>query len=88
MLHFWVECIMKIDRADDIAQVETVRKIVGDSIVVGVDANQRWRVALIDDAPLWDLERAVQFAQACADLGVAWIEEPLDMYAYDELAKQ
>jgi L-alanine-DL-glutamate epimerase-like enolase superfamily enzyme len=72
---------------EDIAQVETVRKAVGDTMQIGVDANQGWRVALIDDAPLWDLARAVEFARACADLDVAWIEEPLDMYAYDELAK-
>jgi D-galactarolactone cycloisomerase len=60
---------------------------VGDSMAIGVDANQGWRVALIDDAPLWDLERALTFAEACAGLDVAWIEEPLDMYAYDELAE-
>jgi len=71
---------------DDIAQVSAVRKAVGDTMQIGVDANQGWRVALIDDAPLWDLARAAEFARACADLGVAWIEEPLDMYAYDELA--
>ena len=56
-------------------------------MVIGVDANQGWRVALIDDAPLWTLERASEFARACAGLGVAWLEEPLDMYAYDELAE-
>jgi L-alanine-DL-glutamate epimerase-like enolase superfamily enzyme len=44
-------------------------------------------VALIDDAPLRTLERATDFARACADLDVAWIEEPLDMYAYDEQAE-
>jgi L-alanine-DL-glutamate epimerase-like enolase superfamily enzyme len=52
-----------------------------------VDANQGWRVSLIDDAPLWTLDRAVEFAEACARLGVGWLEEPLDMYAYDELAE-
>ena len=54
---------------------------------LGVDANQGWRVALIDDAPLWTLERATDFARACAELDIAWLEEPLDMYAYDELAE-
>jgi L-alanine-DL-glutamate epimerase-like enolase superfamily enzyme len=53
---------------------------------IGVDANQGWRVALVDDAPLWTLERATDFARACADLDVRWIEEPLDMYAYEEQA--
>lgn len=40
---------------------------------IGVDANQGWRVTLVNDAPLWDLARAKRFADACADLGVDWI---------------
>ncbi len=72
---------------EDIRQIETVRKAVGDDLAIGVDANQGWRVALIDDAPLWDLERATAFATACADVGIAWLEEPLDMYAWDDLAE-
>jgi L-alanine-DL-glutamate epimerase-like enolase superfamily enzyme len=56
-------------------------------MAIGVDANQGWRVALVSDAPLWTLERATEFAHACADLDVSWIEEPLDMYAYDEQAE-
>jgi L-alanine-DL-glutamate epimerase-like enolase superfamily enzyme len=72
---------------EDIRQIETVRKAVGDDLAIGVDANQGWRVALIDDAPLWDLERATAFAAACADVGIAWLEEPLDMYAWDDLAE-
>ena len=75
------------DPAADIRQIETVRRAVGDTMQIGVDANQGWRVALIDDAPLWDLERATNFARACADNGVAWLEEPLDMYAWDDLAE-
>lgn len=79
--------VHSFDPAEDIAQVEVVRRAVGDSVEIGVDANQGWRVALIDDAPLWTLERASDFARACADLDVSWIEEPLDMYAYDEQAE-
>lgn len=79
--------VHSFDLAEDLAQIEAVRRAVGDSMAIGVDANQGWRVALIDDAPLWDLDRGRQFAAGCADLGVAWIEEPLDMHAYDELAE-
>jgi len=79
--------VHSFDPAEDIAQVEALRRAVGDGLEIGVDANQGWRVALVSDAPRWDLERATGFAQACADLGVSWIEEPLDMYAYDELAE-
>ena len=79
--------VHSFDPAEDVAQVEAVRRAVGDSMDMGVDANQGWRVALIDDAPLWTLERATDFARACADLGVRWLEEPLDMHAYNELAE-
>ena len=79
--------VHSFDPAEDVAQVEAVRRAVGGSMHIGVDANQGWRVALIDDAPLWTLDRAVNFARACAELDVRWIEEPLDMYAYDDLAE-
>ncbi|MEZ5157207.1 MAG: mandelate racemase/muconate lactonizing enzyme family protein [Candidatus Nanopelagicales bacterium] len=79
--------VHSFELSEDVAQVEAVRRAVGDSMGIGVDANQGWRVALVDDAPLWTLERATDFAHACADLDVAWIEEPLDMYAYDEQAE-
>jgi L-alanine-DL-glutamate epimerase-like enolase superfamily enzyme len=79
--------VHSFDFKDDVAQVEAVRRAVGEDMQIGVDANQGWRVTLIEDAPLWDLERATRFAQACADLGVAWLEEPLDMYAFNEQAE-
>jgi L-alanine-DL-glutamate epimerase-like enolase superfamily enzyme len=79
--------VHSFDATADIAQIETVRRAVGDSMAIGVDANQGWRVALIDDAPLWALQRAADFAHACAEHGIAWLEEPLDMYAWDELAE-
>jgi D-galactarolactone cycloisomerase len=79
--------VHSFDAAKDIRQIEAVRRAVGDTMKIGVDANQGWRVALIDDAPLWTLERATDFAQACAEQGIAWLEEPLDMYAWDDLAK-
>jgi L-alanine-DL-glutamate epimerase-like enolase superfamily enzyme len=79
--------VHSFDPAEDVAQVEAVRRAVGDGMGIGVDANQGWRVALVDDAPLWTLERAADFARACAELGVGWIEEPLDMHAYDQQAE-
>jgi L-alanine-DL-glutamate epimerase-like enolase superfamily enzyme len=54
---------------------------------IAVDANQGWRVTIIADSPLWDLARARRFADACADAGVAWIEEPLSMTEYNDLAE-
>jgi len=75
------------DIRNDIAIIEAARAHVGEDFIIGVDANQGWRVTLIDDAPLWTLERATEFGKACEDLGVRWLEEPLDMHAYDELAE-
>lgn len=74
------------DERKDIEQVVQTAKAVGHKMKIGVDANQAWRVAAISDAPLWDLARAKRFADACADAGVAWLEEPLPMDAYDDLA--
>ena len=73
------------DETVDIRQVAATAAAVGDRLKIAVDANQGWRVTIIADSPLWDLERAKRFADACADLGVAWIEEPLSMTAYDDL---
>jgi len=72
---------------EDIAQVEAVRRAVGDTMEIGVDANQGWPVTIIEKPPVWDLERATEFARAGKDLNVSWLEEPLDMYAWDELAE-
>ena len=75
------------DEKVDVAQIAAVAKAMGDKMTIAVDANQAWRVTAIADAPLWDLARAKRFADACADLGVAWIEEPLPMDAYEDLAE-
>jgi D-galactarolactone cycloisomerase len=73
------------DEAVDIRQVTETAKALGDRMRVAVDANQGWRVTIVADAPRWDLERAGRFADACADAGVAWIEEPLAMDRYEDL---
>jgi len=68
------------DEAADEAQVRAAGEACRErGMLLGVDANQAWRVAAIADAPLWDLERAKRFADVCAEVGVAWIEEPLPM---------
>ncbi len=74
------------DEAKDIRQVTETAAAMGSRMKIAVDANQAWRVAVISDAPMWDLARAKRFADACADAGVAWIEEPLAMDNYDDLA--
>jgi len=84
------ECIKlrvhDFDEDVDIRQVTETAKAVGDKLAIGVDANQGWRVEVIGPAPKWDLPRAKRFADACADVGLAWVEEPLAMDGYDDLA--
>jgi D-galactarolactone cycloisomerase len=74
------------DEVADEKQVRETAAAVGDRLALGVDANQAWRVTAVADAPLWDLDRAKRFADVCADAGVSWLEEPLPMDAYDDLA--
>jgi D-galactarolactone cycloisomerase len=71
---------------DDVRLIEEVRKGVGDAPVIGVDANQGWLVSIVDHVPAWDLKRATDFARACADNKIDWLEEPLDWHDYDGLA--
>ena len=71
--------------SDERQVIETTRAL-GDGMKIGVDANQAWRVTAVADAPLWNLDRAKRFSDVCADAGVSWLEEPLPMDAYDDLA--
>ena len=75
------------ERKDDITILRECRKELGDDFVIGVDANQGWPVSLIDKNPDWDLAYATEFGKQCDDLGIAWIEEPLDMHDWDGMAE-
>ncbi len=79
--------VHSFDPEEDRAIVKAVREYVGEDFVIAVDANQGWRVTVIDDAPLWDLQRATEFAKYCEAYAVSWLEEPLEMHAYKELAE-
>lgn len=72
---------------DDIAQIKIVREKVGEDLKLGVDANQGWPVTIITKPSIWDLARASEFAKACEEYNYSWLEEPLDMYAFDEMAE-
>jgi L-alanine-DL-glutamate epimerase-like enolase superfamily enzyme len=72
---------------EDLAIVRGVRAAVGDGFTIGVDANQGWPVSLFRRNPDWDLERATAFAHGCDELGIAWLEEPLDMHDWHGMAE-
>jgi len=75
------------DPAVDERQVTETARALGGKMKLGVDVNQAWRVTAIAPAPLWDLARARRFSEVCADAGLAWLEEPLPMDAYEDLAE-
>jgi len=74
-----------LDERKDIAQVVKTANAVGAKMKIAVDANQAWQVGAISSVPRWDLSRAKRFADACADVGVAWVEEPLPVDDYAAL---
>ncbi|MCL4544102.1 MAG: mandelate racemase/muconate lactonizing enzyme family protein [Chloroflexi bacterium] len=81
-LHDWT-------MAEDIAQVAAVRQAVGDELTLLTDANQAQQPGTPHQAPgpIWSEQRAVQTARALEQLGVYWLEEPLDRYNLDGLAR-
>jgi D-galactarolactone cycloisomerase len=73
----------------DVAQVEGVRRAMGDEFVILVDANQAQQPGTPQPSPgpVWRYERALQTARALEQLGVFWLEEPLDRYDFDGIAR-
>ncbi|MBK8017674.1 MAG: mandelate racemase/muconate lactonizing enzyme family protein [Betaproteobacteria bacterium] len=74
------------DEAVDIRQVQETARAMEGRMKIAVDCNQAFRLTQNAPGPVWDLARAKRFADACADVGVAWIEEPLFMEWFDDMA--
>jgi L-alanine-DL-glutamate epimerase-like enolase superfamily enzyme len=71
---------IRIDRhhlAEGLASVRATRAAVGDTLDLMVDLNAAWRMAG-DTSPSLDVVSARRVADELADLGVLWLEEPLD----------
>ena len=60
------------DSALDIARVNAVRKHLGDSVPIMVDANQQW-----------DRPTAQRMCRVFEPFNLVWIEEPLDAYDHE-----
>lgn len=73
----------------DIAQVEAVRKTIGDYFTLMVDANQAQQPGTLqpEQGPVWHYERALHTARELQRLGVYWLEEPLGRYDFDNLTR-
>ncbi|WP_052424226.1 L-talarate/galactarate dehydratase [Nonomuraea candida] len=57
------------DMREDLRRLAAVREHLGDGVPLMVDANQQW-----------DRPSALRFGRAVEELGLVWIEEPLDAY--------
>jgi len=71
---------LRIDRhhlAEGLACVRATRAAVGDTLDLMVDLNAAWRMAG-DTSPALDVVSARRVADELAELGVLWLEEPLD----------
>jgi L-alanine-DL-glutamate epimerase-like enolase superfamily enzyme len=76
-----------IEPRRDLRVVEAVRKAVGDSMDIMVDAGNAWTMPPERGVHRWDLRTAIYMARALEELGVFWLEEPLWRYDYDDLAE-
>jgi D-galactarolactone cycloisomerase len=72
---------------EDIALVEGVRKVVGDTMEIMTDANQAQAEGEWQPGVQWDFRRAVETARQLERLNVTWLEEPLRRYDFDGLAE-
>lgn len=75
------------DEAVDIRDVQVPARAMGSKMQFAVDCNQAFRLFSIADGPCWDLARAKRFVDVCHDAGLIWVEEPLFMEWYDQLAE-
>jgi L-alanine-DL-glutamate epimerase-like enolase superfamily enzyme len=75
--------------AEDVAQVQAVREAVGDRMEIMVDANQAQEPGTpgAERSVVWSFERAVLTCRELAQLGVAWLEEPLGRFDFDPLSR-
>jgi L-alanine-DL-glutamate epimerase-like enolase superfamily enzyme len=74
------------DPRDDLGVIQAVREAIGPDMHILVDANQGWQMPWDASAP-WDFKTALWVADALAELGVFWLEEPLHRHDYRGLAE-
>ncbi|UCE11443.1 MAG: mandelate racemase/muconate lactonizing enzyme family protein [Candidatus Thorarchaeota archaeon] len=72
---------------DDVSSIRKTRALVDAEFPLMVDSNSGWPVTIVDNIPAWDLERAQAFVEEVSDQNLWWLEEPLDMHAYEEMAE-
>lgn len=73
--------------AEDLETVRRVREAVGDRMTITVDANQAQSTTGWQPGVRWDYARALKTARELEAFDVAWLEEPLPRYAFDDIAR-
>jgi D-galactarolactone cycloisomerase len=72
---------------EDVQVVDEVRKACGDDFVIMTDGNKATLNLGSTQGVAWDFPRALQTALEYQRLGVYWLEEPLQRYDHDGLAR-
>ncbi|NVK36134.1 MAG: mandelate racemase/muconate lactonizing enzyme family protein, partial [Rhodobacteraceae bacterium] len=75
------------DEKVDIEHISDVATHMQGRMKISVDCNQAFRLTALGDSALWSLDRAKRFVDAAADVGLAWVEEPLFGEWHEEIAK-
>jgi D-galactarolactone cycloisomerase len=75
------------DEKVDIRQIQEPARALAGKMKLGVDCNQAFWLTGNGPGPKWDLARAKRFCDAAYEAGLAWVEEPLFMEWYDQLAE-
>jgi len=70
----------------DIDVINQTRKLVDSNFPLMIDANQGAHVSIGGFVPIWTLERAKTFVEGIRDCDISWLEEPLEMHKYEEIA--
>ncbi|MBN9672547.1 mandelate racemase/muconate lactonizing enzyme family protein [Roseibium aggregatum] len=75
------------DEKVDIEHISDIALHMQGRMKISVDCNQAFRLTQFAEAPQWSLERAKRFVDAAADVGLAWVEEPLFGEWHEEIAR-
>jgi L-alanine-DL-glutamate epimerase-like enolase superfamily enzyme len=74
-----------MDFRDDVKAVAAAREAAGPDMKIMVDANQGWVLSPL--GVKWDYDTALAFCRGIEALDVHWLEEPLDRFDFDGLAR-
>lgn len=75
------------DVSDDIAFVKNIRRELGSDVTLMVDCNQAHVMPSPGPHNVWSFETALKVIREMGSLDIAWIEEPLPRYDYQQLAE-